>query len=238
MSGGGIREPGTTGGLTNYMAEDQDAAKAIFDFFGMSTLDQMRAYPADSLLTLSNRYMQALNAEEGVLPQDNPTGNYQSYNELMGNRTRQAVRRVNTGPTIDGYSITGIYSNEAIAGSMIHIPYMTGYVSNDVARLAKGIDKFCLLNEEQGNPDAYAYEFARELPGDDAGAFHSGELWYIFNTLGRSWRPMTDADYALSEKMVDCWTNFAKTGNPDSKGQYGWKPFKKDNRQIYVFDIE
>ena len=49
---------------------------------------------------------------------------------------------------------------------------------------------------------------------------------------------MTDADYALSEKMVDCWTNFAKTGNPDSSGLYGWKPYTQDNQQIYVFDIK
>lgn len=281
MSGGGIREPETAGGSRNYMEEDQDATKAMFDYFGMTTLHQMRAYPADSLLTLSSRYIQALQAEQGVLPQarpsgspqeneaasqNNPSRDYQSYNQLMGSRTRQAelraaqegqnaqsgvqnipppaqnrmpaLRRVNMGPTIDGYSIKGTYVNEALAGNMLKIPCLTGYVSNDVARLAKGIDKFCLLNEEQGNPNAYAYEFARELPGDDAGAFHSGELWYIFNTLGRSWRPMTDADYALSEKMVDCWTNFARTGNPDSSGQYGWKPFTKDNQQIYVFDIE
>ena len=55
------------------------------------------------------------------------------------------------------------------------------------------------------------------LPGDDAGAFHSAELWYMFGTLSNCWRPFTEADYALSEKMVDAWTDFAKKANP------GWK---------------
>ena len=193
------------------------------------------------------------------------TKGYQSYDELMGPMTikaeqaasksshnatpgiqnsssgaqssAQPLRIVNTGPTIDGYSVTGTFTDEVIAGNLHKIPYMIGYVSNDVARLAKGIDKFCLFNEEMGN-NAYAYEFARAVPGDDAGAFHSGELWYIFNTLGRSWRPITKADYTLSEKMVDCWTNFAKYGNPNGKDEQFWKPFTRNNRQIYVFNIE
>ena len=29
---------------------------------------------------------------------------------------------------------------------------------------------------------------------DMAGAFHSSELWYMFGTLDRCWRPMEDAD--------------------------------------------
>jgi para-nitrobenzyl esterase len=113
---------------------------------------------------------------------------------------------------------------------------MIGFVSNDVAPLASGIDNFCLLMEKRGNPP-YAYEFARVVPGDDAGAFHSGELWYVFNTLGRSWRHMSNADFALSERMVDNWTNFAKYGNPNGKGRQVWKPFTKRNYHFYKFDI-
>lgn len=55
--------------------------------------------------------------------------------------------------------------------------------------------------------------FCHDLPGNDAGAFHSAELWYMFGTLGRCWRPMNEADYELSAQMLDYWTNFMKTGN-------------------------
>jgi len=109
---------------------------------------------------------------------------------------------------------------------------MIGYVSNDVAMLAANIDTFCLLNEEQGNK-AYAYEFAHEVPGDDAGPFHSGELWYVFNTVGRSWRPMTATDTTLSERVVDYWTNFTKHGNPNGEDKQSWNPYTKANPEIY-----
>lgn len=56
--------------------------------------------------------------------------------------------------------------------------------------------------------------FAHPLPGDKAGAFHSSELWYMFGTLGRSRRPMTDADFRLSAEMLDAWASFMKSGNP------------------------
>jgi len=278
MSGGGVLVSGSSEtGRKNYMRDDQDAAKDMFDYFGLTSLEQMRAYPAKDLLSLSGKFIAAMLARSGNTPgRVSPAGQvsaskymkvngYQSYNELMGpmtlkaeeaaskslqsthpllkdtsqgiKRPAQTFRMVNTGPTIDGYSVMGVFTDEVLAGKLQKIPYMIGYVSNDVARLTRGIDKFCLINEEMGNK-AYAYEFAREVPGDDAGAFHSGELWYIFNTLGRSWRPFSRADSLLSEKMVDCWTNFAKSGNPNGKGEQVWKPFTKNNRQIFVFNIE
>ena len=63
------------------------------------------------------------------------------------------------------------------------------------------------------------------MPGDDdAGAFHSSELWYVFGTLDRCWRPMTEADYQLSRIISNYWANFAKTGNPNAEGLPEWSP--------------
>ena len=83
---------------------------------------------------------------------------------------------------------------------------------------SKPVEDFCLVREEQGGK-AYAYQFARPLPGDDAGAFHSSELWFVFHTLDRCWRSLTQGDEALSQYMVDCWTDFAKYGDPNGKGE-------------------
>mgnify|MGYP002236091704 FL=1 len=63
---------------------------------------------------------------------------------------------------------------------------------------------------------SYVYCFSRDLPGEDMsapkggfgdmkGAFHSSELWYMFGTLDKCWRPMEKADYELSERMVSYW---------------------------------
>lgn len=65
-----------------------------------------------------------------------------------------------------------------------------------------------------------------------AGAFHSAELWYVFGTLERSWRPFTAADRALSARMLDAWTAFCKNGNP------GWPAYKASEPYKELFDIE
>ena len=75
--------------------------------------------------------------------------------------------------------------------------------------------QFSFKEEQVHNHPAYVYYFRHPLPGDDAGAFHSAELWYMFGTLDRCWRPMTEVDRTLSDRMLRYWTNFMKSGNPN-----------------------
>lgn len=72
---------------------------------------------------------------------------------------------------------------------------------------------------------AFLYHFTRKMPGDDAGAYHSSELWYVFQTLSRCWRDLTGMDYDLSRAMVGYWTNFAKYGDPNGAGLPVWTPY-------------
>ena len=94
----------------------------------------------------------------------------------------------------------------------------------------------------------YNYFFARKPLGDEAGAFHSCELWYMFGTLDRSWRPKEEADYRVSEEMLCCWTNFMKTGNPSGRMANGaitslsedskeieWPEFTKEHPYVHTF---
>lgn len=76
----------------------------------------------------------------------------------------------------------------------------------------------------------YLYYFDREMPGDGAGAYHSSELWYIFGTIQRCWRPLTGVDYDLSRTMVSYWTNFAKHGDPNGEGLPEWTPYRAGQR--------
>lgn len=86
-----------------------------------------------------------------------------------------------------------------------------------------------------GRAPAWCYYFVRQLPGDDAGAFHSSELWHTFGTYGRCWRPLTGADGALSARMVDYWTNFMKTGDPNGGSLPRWEPYR-DGSDMMIFD--
>jgi para-nitrobenzyl esterase len=66
-----------------------------------------------------------------------------------------------------------------------------------------------------------------ELPGGprSAGAYHSGDLAYVFNNLdkaGANWLPV---DYPLAELVSRYWTNFARNGNPNGDDLPFWQAY-------------
>jgi para-nitrobenzyl esterase len=88
----------------------------------------------------------------------------------------------------------------------------------EFSELYQGCIAFSHKLEEQGRGNAWVYYFDHDLPGDELGAWHSCELWYMFGTLERCWRPWQEKDRVLSERMLDYWTNFMKTGDPNGGG--------------------
>ena len=139
---------------------------------------------------------------------------------------------------IDGTLLTESFTDAAKNNRLADADYMIGQTMDDIMPMNKAIDAFCHLRDSLNHRPAYQYLFARKLPGTKDGAFHSAELWYVFNTLGRSWRPMTPADHQLAEKMVDYWTNFAKYGNPNGNGRETWHPFTLANPFVETLNIE
>jgi len=74
---------------------------------------------------------------------------------------------------------------------------------------------------------AFIYLWDHALPGPDAGrfgAFHTGEIPYVLNTLSMSDRPFTDEDRKIADMMSSYWVNFITTGNPNGIGLKLWPP--------------
>ncbi len=212
QSAGGMDKSGGDGIGDGSYEKALSTGKAIMDFGGYNTLEEMRAASADEIFNLSTKY-----AEE--------TKSWLLFT-----------------PVIDGYVSKENFSTAALNGNIADIPYMIGFVSGDTqmgAALgsAEAIADFCMARADAGK-NAYAYQFTRALPGDDAGAYHSSELWYIFNTLSCSWRPFIEEDYALSRIMTDAWCNFAKYGEPNKEGDKTWSQFTEDNKRFMVFGLD
>jgi para-nitrobenzyl esterase len=93
-----------------------------------------------------------------------------------------------------------------------------------------------------GNP-AYQYEFARVSPGREAyGAIHAAELPYVFGNLDRPLvipglpaQVANAVDMQVSGAMQQYWTNFAKTGDPNSVQLPVWPKFDTSSRAYMQF---
>ena len=206
MSGGGLSGGATGGGMMRGM--------------GGGTLESAQA-SNKAMMDRANKTtleeMRALSFEE--LTQMAQTGGRMSYM-----------------PIVDNYFLTGSFSDMARAGEIPDVPYMFGFIANDMNDMTKPIQDFATLRNETSDQPVYAYMFARQLPGDNSGAFHSSDLWYIFHSFRNSWRPFTKGDNELSLKMVDYWTNFAKYGDPSGKDGGEWTAYTAESPKFMVLD--
>ncbi|MFF4498411.1 carboxylesterase family protein, partial [Streptomyces sp. NPDC001546] len=71
-----------------------------------------------------------------------------------------------------------------------------------------------LYRYEFGEPEPPVPSGLPQLADFPYGAAHGFELPFLFPSVPTE-RPLTDAQLALSGRMVDYWTNFARTGSPN-----------------------
>lgn len=227
MSGGGINVPRNDASAAAprmmmrsnpTLAESEATGKKVLDWAGMTDLQKMRRGSTEMLYTVSNFYS-TVTKERASL-----TGS----------------------PIIDGYVSLKSFDEAARDGSIADVPYMIGYTLNDMGNMSAGIAEFCKVRESQGGK-AWAYEFARPLPDDGShpevtarlkGAFHSSDLWYVFKSLKHCWRPWTQGDWDLSEKMLTAWTNFAKYSDPNGAEGGEWTPCTAENPNFMLFKLD
>ena len=209
QSGGGITRPGADTGFAPAgrkmpkdfifrnvtFAEAQQEAKIVCDWAGLTDLEKMRRASTEFLYSLGSIYA-ASGGKDGAISQR---------------------------PLVDGYVSLKTFDEAALDGSLADVPYMIGYTMNDMGNMAPGIADFCQVRSSKG-AKAWAYEFARPLPDDGShpevtarlkGAFHSSELWFVFKSLKHCWRPWTEGDWKLSDRMLTAWSNFAKYSDPN-----------------------
>lgn len=220
QSGGGYGNGLNRDDMT--LAFQEELGELFAEAAGVKNLEEMRALPAEKVLSLIPAFF------EKAMPK---------------------AKGLFLVPTIDGCVLEDGYDALIDQMKIKDIPYLLGSTADDImvmpehkekgekGPLYTGCLEFCKKLAEAGRAPAWAYYFTRALPGDNAGAFHSSELWYMFGTLKRCWRPMSEADHALSERMLDYWTNFMKYGNPNGENGGDWKPCAGDEESVKILDV-
>ena len=98
---------------------------------------------------------------------------------------------------------------------------------------------FCELRSAAGQKVYYCI-FDQDIPGDDAGSFHGADLWFMFDSLGNSWRPFEGKHYDLARQVTSYWTNFVKHLDPNGVDYNGnplpvWEPYCTEKKSVLRF---
>ncbi len=201
------------------LEEAYATAAELFKAAGVETLAQLRALPAEQLMEAAAGLFAAM---RGL--------------------------RLPYFPVVDGRVLPAGYNACVEQGLLQDVCYMAGTTRDDLrggqppapGGAPDPFNQSCidlsLWLERHGRRPAYVYLFAQVPQGDEAGAFHSSELWYLFGTLARSWRPKLPGDYRVSEALTDYWTNFIKTGDPNGSGLPAWQPCTAANPYVQRLD--
>ena len=89
-----------------------------------------------------------------------------------------------------------------------------------------------------GHSKAYLYFFSHVPPNPNSkylGAYHAGEIAYVFNNLNPQNALLQETDRKLAGTMSNYWVNFARTGDPNGKGLPKWAAYKTSDEPYMDF---
>ena len=253
-SGGGmhVTSPGMLGNAKT-LAEAEEIGKKFFDFLGVRSVAEAREIDAVTLFrkhqefknfwgfVIDGRYITASYTEMYL------KGKMHKVPVIIGNTADEFIMRPEENTLESLREMAGrVFGDDAEGFIEACMKEAGGDESRlrDVVKLnifEIGSHMFCQNAVEKGHKDVYYYSFEPTIPGDDAGAFHSVDLWFAFETLAKCWRPFTGKHYDLARKMCTYWTNFAKTGNPNGVDADGtplpeWRPYSENRTGLILGD--
>ncbi len=198
------------------LAEAEKRGQEFFKELGVNSLAEARKLTAEEIFEGYNRYVQnhqrMFPINDGVFCKGDP------------------VERFVKGDCADVPVIAGNTSEEFMIGNI-----------NMVERSVKGAFSDALkVNSDRR---LYYYRFDTDIPGDGVdypGNFHSVDLWFWFESLGKCHRPYRGRHFDLARQMCDYLEIFIKTGNPNGEGRDGnvlpnWKPFTLTDKDEMEF---
>ena len=239
---------------TKSVSETEQAGGQFARSVGASTLQALRAMPADQLLTATVKDRTALyrfwpNVDGYFFP-ESPAAIYAAG--------KQAHVPLLAGWNADEEDYTAFFKKAQATkenyAAKVHAEY--GKHADEILKLYPGSsekqmkasardlasDQFIVYSTWKwldmqlatGASPVYRYQFGQAPPtpvGEpDRGAYHSADIEYVFETLDWKHLPWTADDRKLSDMVSSYWTNFAKAGNPNGPGLPEWPGYNKTDR--------
>ncbi|MDR2212164.1 MAG: carboxylesterase family protein [Pseudomonadales bacterium] len=227
------------------LSEREARGSADAEAAGATTLEQLRALPAQSVL--ENFGGGGIITDGYVLARDPSliyaAGQQQPVDILAGSNANEATFFGGSPSTVQALRDYAANQYGALAEE-----FLTLYPANSDAdaqaayqraftdALAWQMRQLALYQGQRGL-GAYAYYFTRVPPGQEArGASHTAELPYMFNQSAQhpEW---LDGDRALANTMSNYWVRFAASTNPNSRGLPTWPAYRTSTAQAQTLDF-
>jgi len=237
------------------LEEAEKCGERFFEFIGVKTLAEARALPAEYIRDKgaefrSKRLGQWQFIVDGCFLPDQPI-------TMLAENKRLQIPVMTGSTTNEHFDVIRAKSLEEFEANAREL---YGEFADEFLELCDfkcgDLEKILAATKVSGSPfgarlltmrandaglPSWLYVFDPEVPGDDAGAFHGIDLWMIFETLRKCWRPFRGKHYDLARQVCNYWTNFAKYGDPNGLDDDGtpmpkWEPFTEDFSQPMVFE--
>ncbi|PPI08840.1 hypothetical protein C5C63_01740 [Rathayibacter sp. AY1B8] len=256
-SGGCLGSAGDreAGDLYDDAATAREAAARLSEALGGASLAEMRALPAERIVTaaagLSQHWWPSI---DGVVLPDTPLAVYEAGRQndvplLLGSNSDETSLDLLGGVDPDPDAYEQEVRREHGDDADRFLALYPGAVEDQVvdSRLRADSDRtmtapmrlWALTAARTGRAGVHAYIFTRTPPESGLerfGAYHGAEVMYAYGNLGADGdADYTDVDRRLEQEMTARWLAFVSHGDPDAAGRERWPAVKEDPDSVLEF---
>lgn len=225
------------------LASAEEEGKQFAAKLDAHSLHDLRAIPADKIVEASSHMRWAPIQDGWVIPARHPRREVPVISGMVADDI--GIGYYGTGPeppvTMEVYNheLQGICGSKAPTCKTLYPAASDAQAAAAIRTALQDRARVSLYEwaarQTRRSPKVYIYYFNREIPWPqhpEYRVFHSSELPYVFDNLRLLHRPWQPVDRRVAEEVSTYWTNFAKTGSPDSNAVPAWPAFQPGSKTI------